>query len=230
MNTKESFVMLLNVCFEKPLAIIRSEKNGLSSPASKSNSLAYLESYGLNPMNSYTAQRKLEAARFEIMSKKKQFSKIKRDNKPNSQQRIDFLKRELDSARTAYLNKISQTQVSSQNDRLRMTINALELQQQGLEIVAILVKYNDGQGKLHEENNDVFRALRWLWRSRGRHYRLLNEDDIHPRHCQSETLLLTNFLISYSQSNPADIEVLFDFISEYAFNTRHNENDSFCYS
>ena len=62
-----------------------------------------------------------------------------------------------------------------------------------------------------ENQNDVVRALRWLWRSRGRHYRLLHEEEIPPRyHCES--LALGKFLVSYSQANPTDTDVLFDLI------------------
>jgi transformation/transcription domain-associated protein len=75
--------------------------------------------------------------------------------------------------------------------------------------------YTDILASLNSEylgnQNDIVRALRWLWRSRGRHYRLLHEEEIPPRyHCES--LVLGKFLVSYSQANEHDTDVLFDLI------------------
>lgn len=55
------------------------------------------------------------------------------------------------------------------------------------------------------------RALRWLWRSRGRHYRLLHEEELSPRY-QSESSALAKFIMSYSRANTKDTDVLFDLI------------------
>lgn len=206
--------MLLNVCFERPLAIMRSEKNNLSSPASKSNPLAYLEGHGINPKNSYSFQRKLEVARYEMITKKNQLAKLKAEETPESHEMRDNLKKELNGLRAAYSKEISS--VSSQRETATdrpMTMNALELQHQGFNIVDILVKHNNGHLD-SQTQNDVTRALRWLWRSRGRHYRLLYEDEIQPRY-YSESSMMASFLISYSETNPTDIDILFDLISEY---------------
>merc|ERR1712194_523398 len=90
----------------------------------------------------------------------------------------------------------------------RMTVSALELQHQGFKIVDILASLNS---EYLGNQNDIVRALRWLWRSRGRHYRLLHEEEIPPRyHCES--LVLGKFLVSYSQANEHDTDVLFDLI------------------
>lgn len=197
--------MLLNVCFERPLAIIRSEKD---APSSSSSSI---EAYGINTMNSYSTQRKLEIRRYDIMSKKNQLAKLKSDE-PNKLPSKDLLKKELDNARLAYSKEISIA--SAQKDRaaeLSMTTVALELQYQGFRIINILV--DSGSYVNLKDQTDVVRALRWLWRSRARHYRLMAEEEIQPRF-SSESPMLAKFLISYSQANPSDVDILFDLISK----------------
>jgi len=218
-------VMLLNVCFERPLAIIRSEKTIRSEPVSSS-----LAVYGINEWSSPSAQRKLELARQDIEMKKK-FLALKTQEEARSQKTIqtkvddsysseyqaaaqasreavERAKRELEDARKAYVRDVSQASSQSNVPDKPMTVSALELQHQGFKIVEILTSLNP---QYLESQNDVVRALRWLWRSRGRHYRLLHEEEIPPRyHCES--LALGNFLVSYSQANPSDTDVLFDLI------------------
>lgn len=63
--------MLSNVCFEVPLAILRSEKTSTSEGKPPTSSLAV---YGINGWNSPTSQRKLEVARQDIETKKKFFN------------------------------------------------------------------------------------------------------------------------------------------------------------
>ena len=125
-STKDSLLMLLNVSFEKPLAVIRSEKSGTSTP------LAHLEAHGINSMNSYSSQRKLEIARYSIISKKNQLASLKLDDHANFHHVRDNLQRELEHARRAYSKEIAR--FSGQKDmpmeRL-MTVNSLELQLQG---------------------------------------------------------------------------------------------------
>ncbi|KAL3798859.1 hypothetical protein HJC23_004647 [Cyclotella cryptica] len=211
---KECTVMLLNVCFERPLAIIRSEKNA-SSPVSKANTTDHLAVYGVNPLNSYSAQRKLEIARQDIASKKNlldlknqeeaslKAAKLKSEDVTKA---VERLKRELENARTAYSQEI--LQASSQKEVLTarpMTTIALELQHQGFKVIEILMLHN----KIIQ--NDVLRAFRWLWRSRGRHYRLLYEEEI-PWRYSLESLTLAKFLMAYSEAHPSDIDVLFDLI------------------
>lgn len=206
-RSKESSVMLLNVCFERPLAIIRSEKNHTSSLV-----LGDLEVYGINPMNSYSTQRKLEGQRHEIMVKKNQLAKSKPEDQSNTHPTSrDKLERDLESLRVSYSREISQ--VNDLPTERPMTVSALELQHQGFKIIGILAKLNQHHFNL-EEQKDVVRALRWLWRSRGRHYRLLNEEEIQPRY-YTESLTLANLLVSYSEANLEDIDVLFDLVSKY---------------
>lgn len=218
-------VMLLNVCFERPLAIIRAEKTIRSEPVSS------LAVYGINEWSSPSAQRKLEVARHDIEAKKK-FLALRAQEQARSQkgvqakaddsysletqaaaraarEAVERAKGELESARKAYARDVSQaSSQSAVSSQKPMNVKALELQHQGFKIVEILTLLNPDY---LESQNDVVRALRWLWRSRGRHYRLLHEEEIPPRyHCES--LALGNFLVSYSQANPADTDVLFDLI------------------
>jgi hypothetical protein len=208
LKTKESIVMLLNTCFERPLALIRSEKTQIS-PGLSTN----LEVYGINSLNSYSIQRKLEVARLDIMTKRSKLTKLKQDDGPQVRKTADLLEEELDRARLSYSNEISKHAAKEDTPTERpMTTNALELQYQGFSIINILVQANEGYLNL-EEQNDIIKALRWLWRSRGRHYRLVNEEEIQPRY-HRESFMLANFLISYSTANPSDVDILFDLIRE----------------
>lgn len=202
-RSKESSAMLLNVCFERPLAIIRSEKNHASSLT-----LADLEVYGIITTNSYSTQRKLEGQRHEIIAKKNQLSKLDQTNTHSTSR--DELERDLEGLRLSYSREISQ--VNDLSTERPMTVSALELQHQGLKVIDILVNLNQLHFNL-EEQKDVVRALRWLWRSRGRHYRLLNEEEIHPRY-YTESWTLAKLLVSISEANLEDIDILFDLVSK----------------
>lgn len=223
----DNSVMLLNVCFDRPLQIIRSEKPSASDGKPISSSLAV---YGINEWNSPSAQRKLEVARQDIEMKKK-FLALKSQEEARSQ--IDLqskaddtklignrtivqsnndavvrAKRELEEARSAYNKDVSRTGVQSYAPDKLMTVTALELQHQGFQIVETLSSLD---AQYLQSQNDVVRALRWLWRSRGRHYRLLHEEEIAPRY-HGESMALAKFLVAYSQANPSDTDVLFDLI------------------
>lgn len=142
---------------------------------------------------------------------------------------------DLDEARQNY---VTLSQSSSQNrlpcdendvEARRMTVSSLELQHQGFKIIGtcqvrgecyisyfsshplcteILAAHNS---EYLGSQNDIVRALRWLWRSRGRHYRLLHEEEIPPRY-HYESMALGKFLVSYAQANQQDTDVLFDLI------------------
>ena len=221
-------VTLLNVCFERPLAIIRAEKTSTTEGKPVSSSLAV---YGINEWSSPSSQRKLEVARQNIEMKRK-FLASKTQEESRAQKSVQSkaddsnlseykataqaarevvkrAKRELEEARIAYARDVSQaTTQSNASDKPPMTVSALELQYQGFKIVEILTSLDP---RYLESQNDVVRTLRWLWRSRGRHYRLLHEEEIPPRyHCES--LSLGKFLVSYSQANRSDTDVLFDLI------------------
>lgn len=186
--------------------------------------------YGINEWSSPSTQRKLEVARHEIELKRRSLS-IKKQDESRSQkallsnsddsyfseyqhhlliarESLERAKSELREARNAYSSIVSQISNKSCASGKTMTITALELQHQGFEIVKILTFINP---EYIRSQNDIVCALRWLWRSRGRHYRLLHEEEIPPRyHCESRAL--GQFLVSYSKANPADIDVLFDLV------------------
>jgi transformation/transcription domain-associated protein len=186
--------------------------------------------YGINEWSSPSTQRKLEVARHEIELKRRSLS-IKKQDESRSQKALlsksddsnfseyqhqlliaresmERAKRELREARNAYSSIVSQVSNKGCASGKTMTITALELQHQGFEIIKILAFINP---EYIWSQNDIVRALRWLWRSRGRHYRLLHEEEIPPRyHCESRAL--GQFLVSYSKANPTDIDVLFDLI------------------
>lgn len=226
---KECTVMLLNVCFERPLAIVRSEKQ---SPTTKAGS-AHLTAYGINQWYSPTAQRKLEIARQSIEMKKKILgakqqeeakskkslqSQSKGDKKSSDYQAAlkvhqgvrdayERAKKEVEDAKNSYARQIS-TAFQRDSKQRTMTTSTLELQTQGFRLVGVLTKFDP---QYLSQHNDVVRAMRWLWRSRGRHYRLLHEEEMPPRY-HNESLLLSRFLVSYSQACPQDTDVLFDLI------------------
>jgi len=218
-------VMLLNVCFDRPLHIIRSEKTLTTRQAE-----GKIAVYGIHEWNSPSTQRKLEVARQDIELKKKILalktqeearsqkalqSKSDDSNFPEYQSSLqtareaaERAKRELEEARNAYARDVSQVSAQSNVSDKTMTITALELQHTGFKIVEILTSLNP---QYLQSQNDVVRALRWLWRSRGRHYRLLHEEEIPPRY-HYESSALGKFLVSYSKANPTDTDVLFDLI------------------
>jgi len=225
---KECTVMLLNVCFERPLAIIRSEKQ---SPTTKAGS-AHLNTYGINQWYSPTAQRKLEIARQSIEMKKKILSAKQQEeakskkalqSKAGDKKSSDYqaalkvhqgvrdayerAQKEVEDAKSSYERQIS-TAFQQDSKQRPMTTSALELQTQGFRLVEVLTKLDP---QYLSQHNDVVRAMRWLWRSRGRHYRLLHEEEMPPRY-HNESLLLSRFLVSYSQACPEDTDVLFDLI------------------
>ena len=246
LSGKDCTIILLNVCFERPLAIIRSEKNS-STPTGKTNP-SHLAAYGINQWNSPSAQRKLEIARQDIELKQKflaakvveeakseeafqattdQFKSsasspaLQSENQAAIQAKeiaceaVKRAKKELEDAKQAYAEEVLKARFPDTYDvdmpaQRPMTTSALELQHQGFKIVEILTSHDSRY--LHEQN-DVVRALRWLWRSRGRHYRLLHEEEMPPRY-HHESLILAKFLMSYSKANPADVDVLFDLIRE----------------
>ena len=219
--------MLLNVCFDRPLQIIRSEK--LSSPDGKPIS-SPLAIYGINEWRSPSAQRKFEIARQDIEMKKK-FLALKTQEEVRSQKELQpksndthllehqailqnahdavvRAKLELEEARSAYTKEVTRAGELSNALEKSMTVQALELQHQGFQIVEILSTFDT---QYLRNQSDIVRALRWLWRSRGRHYRLLHEEEIPPRY-HGESTALGKFLVAYSQVNPFDTDVLFDLI------------------
>ena len=229
LGSKECTVMLLNVCFERPLAIIRSEKQSSSTKAGSAN----LTVYGVNQWYSPTAQRKLEITRQAIEMKKKiliakqqEESKAKKSlqSKGGERKSSDYqavlkshqgvhdaferAKKEVEDAKSSYARHVSTAFQQDSTQQRSMTAAALELQTQGFRLVEVLTQFDP---QYLSQHNDVVRAMRWLWRSRGRHYRLLHEEEMPPRY-HNESLLLSRFLVSFSKASPEDTDVLFDLI------------------
>ena len=88
-----------------------------------------------------------------------------------------------------------------------MNIDALEMQYQGFRLVNTLLANN---ANYFRDHNDIVRAFRWLWRSKGRYVRLQHEDIVPPRF-HNESKLLSVFLINYAKSFPSeDLDIFFE--------------------
>jgi transformation/transcription domain-associated protein len=143
LRSKQSSAMLLNVCFERPLAIIRAEKS-----VSAGTTKASLATHGIL---------------FQ----------------------------------------------STSPDQSGMTVDALEMQFQGFRLVNTLLSYDP---EYFSEHNDIVRAFRWLWRSKGRYLRMQHEDLVPPRY-HDESAMLAKFLIAYAKFVPnEDMDILFELI------------------
>lgn len=154
LSNKKSSVTILNFCFERPLAIIRSEKNTGSTPSSGTTPLQ------VHGIGSKGSQALLDPA-----------------SGPGA--------------------------LKAMNDE------SLELQSQGFRLVQTLLAHDPTYFKDH---NDIVRAFRWLWRSKGRFLRLQHEDAVAPRF-HSESKILATFLMSYGRSFPnEDFDVLFELV------------------
>lgn len=144
LRSKQSSAMTLNVCFERPLAIIRAEKN----TSAGTTTMASLATHGI-------------------------------------------------------------LHQSTASDPSGMTIDALEMQYQGFRLVDTLLSCDP---EYFSDHNDIVRAFRWLWRSKGRYLRMQHEDLVPPRF-HDESTMLAKFLMAYAKSLPnEDMDVLFELI------------------
>jgi transformation/transcription domain-associated protein len=144
---KQSSLMLLNVCFERPLAIMRSEKSG----------------------NSPTGRVSLT------------------------------------------LHGIGASNIDAKGPPWPMTTDTHEVQLQGLRALTTLLKYNMSYFKDH---GDIIRAMRLLWRSRGRFLRLQNEEQVPPRF-HDESNLMASFLMNFATHiSSVDIDCFVDVMFE----------------
>ncbi len=250
-------VSVLNVSFERPLAIIRSEKASVAgaSPSKALKSDLSLPLYGIHPFPNRTQSQKEVMLLRDIGSKekklqilKKEFLKAKeylqaraaagrvKNSTPDAKSAFEEAKkkysmakaafdkgvREVADAKNSYASvhagevmksnmKMKRSQESSPNSRdgkRPMTIDSLELQFQGFRLIETLVNHDSSYLK---QDNDVLRALRWLWRSKGRYLRMQHEESISPRF-QGETKILAYFLVNYSKNSPDDVDLLFELI------------------
>lgn len=148
LGNRSSSLMILNRCFERPLAIMRAERG--STPGG-----AVRHSLSVHGIGETTADQRVT-----------------------------------DKAKP-------------------MDTESLELQFQGFNLISTLHEYDPDYLRSH---NDIVRALRWLWRSKGRYLRLQHESQIPPRF-HSESTMLATFLMSYAEQFPSeDVGVLFELI------------------
>ena len=249
LSGKKCSASVLNVSFERPLAIIRSEKASVSgaSPSKALKSDTSLALYGIHPFPSRTQNQRETMLLRELSAKDKKlrilqqeflkakelvqlrgaagsgknatpaakaaFEEAKKKHKMTKStfdrgiRELTDLKKRV--AAEAEKSKMSQESVLNSPDGMRpMTIDSLELQFQGFRLIETLVKYDSNY---LNQDNDVLRALRWLWRSRGRYLRMQHEESISPRY-QGETKALAHFLVNYSKSSPSDVDILFELI------------------
>lgn len=255
LSSTECSTILLNVCFERPLAIIRSEKgqSGASrqsgaSISPRGNNFDALTMHGIvmDAPSKKTAlehqiklkEEKLKVAKREECKAKdmieKEVSSSSIASAPEKQHLAEALKqkhartlvlvdsadKELAVAREDYANELAtlnnQQQADKQNDDKNilpkpMSFDTLELQLQGFALAAALMENDD---TYTSEHHNLFRTFRWLWRSKGRHFRLLHED-VMPSRFVSESRYLAAFTVAYSKTAPADIEILFDLVRTF---------------
>lgn len=249
LSGKQFSVSLLSVCFERPLAIIRSEKKVSEASPQKApmmNTSELLFVHGIKPTFIPPTQREVVLRQdVEVKNKKliilqQEFNRAQEflqakvaansSGDTYAKAAIDDAKRRHQIAKVAYergikefkiskqrcateLEKIKQARIKSEKDAKKvvprpMNIEALELQYQGFRLVETLMQNDESYFK---EHNDVIRALRWLWRSKGRYLRLQHEQSVPPRY-HGESKLLASFLVHYSRGFRNDVDLLFELI------------------
>ena len=254
LSGRKCSVSVLNVSFERPLAIIRSEKASVTgaSPSKALKNDTSLPLYGIHPFPNRiqsqkeimllrdisTKEKRLRILRQEVLKAKEYLQIRNRGKNATAEAKAAFEDakkkhmiaktafdrglREVTEVKNSYASvyagevarsnikqkKASESPQNSRDGSRPMTIDSLELQFQGFRLIETLVK-NDSS--FLKQNNDVLRALRWLWRSKGRYLRMQHEESISPRF-QGETRVLAYFLVSYSKSSPDDVDLLFELI------------------
>jgi len=244
LSGRQCSVMMLNVCFERPLAIIRSEKTntlpGTSTPgksptaAGKASSSEIFHLHGIQtsppPMQREAVMRQdIEVKKKKLAFFQQEFTKAQdavkaakgaaQDEAKRKQQiaqaslekgNKDFNEaRQRFAAEFATSGEMKETVAGALPSTPRpMNTESLELQHQGFMLVETLIANNANYLKDH---NDVVRAFRWLWRSKGRYLRLQHEDSVSPRY-HEESKILVSFLMNYAKTYPNDVDVLFELI------------------
>ncbi len=253
LSGRKCSVSVLNVSFERPLAIIRSEKASVTgaSPSKTLKGDLSLPLYGIHPFPSRTQSPREVILLRELGTKDKKFQIVKQEfvkakeylqvraaagrgknatpeaksafeeakKKHNvAKSAFDKAAKELKATKSLYTdeylksnlkNQVPQEAAPNSRDGKRpMTIDSLELQFQGFRLIETLVYYDSSYLK---QDSDVLRALRWLWRSKGRYLRMQHEESISPRF-QGETKILAYFLVNYSKNSPDDVDLLFELI------------------
>jgi transformation/transcription domain-associated protein len=253
LSSTECSTILLNVCFERPLAIIRSEKgqsgSSRTSAPLRGNNFDALTMHGIvmdapSKKTALEHQIKLKEEKLKVVKKEECKAKdmvekeIKKASSvtltPEQQRAVDALKqkhartlvlmdsaeKELALAKEDYANELATLNTQSQADNFNddknsppkpMTFDSLELQHQGFVLAEALMSNDDNYTSGH---HNLFRTFRWLWRSKGRHFRLLHED-VMPSRFISESRHLATFTVAYSKTAPPDIVIVFDLVRTF---------------
>jgi len=98
-----------------------------------------------------------------------------------------------------------------------MTLDSLEWMYQGLRIYGILMESDESYVTM-SYHEDVFHAMRILWRSKGRQVRLANEE-IMLHNFKLESKLLAECLVRFASQHPEDVELLFDLLDVFQHQT-----------
>ena len=249
LSNKQWSTAMLNVCFERSLAIIRAERGNSSTQHSLNsprNAADILSMHGINidltgqGQKSAALRQVLEGMQEKLQSATKDETKVKermeklrrseatagpekiekiKKSMNNAQKQLDkaqhmltVVRKELEVAQKEYSIELAKTNRDAEKSDARqnprsMTFDALELQHQGFCLVETLIE-NDIQ--YISEHTDVVRAFRWLWRSKGRHFRLFHEDSMPPRF-NGESRVLARFLVNFAKTSN-DVDILFDLL------------------
>lgn len=243
LSGRQCSVMMLNVCFERPLAIIRSEKTNPSasagtpgrSPSSKTSTSEVFQLHGIQ--TSAPPIQREGILRQDMEVKKKKLAGLQQEHtkakgamqtatagpgEDEAKRKHQLAKvatekgtKELNEAKQRFAaefarsgDKIDSATTATPPTPRSMNTESLELQHQGFMLVEALISNND---TYLQEHNDVVRAFRWLWRSKGRYLRLQHEDSVSPRY-HEESKILVSFLQNYAKAFPNDVDVLFELI------------------
>lgn len=240
LSGRQCSVTLLNVCFERPLAIIRSEKTSASKSAGKqpptaSSAGEIMSMHGIvvdkGKQREALLRQDIDARQKKLVTLQQEVTRSKEvlqarlapgagtvDGKDlledakrrhrSAQATFEKAQKELNESKQRYAAEIAHPETADSTSTKKMTVDALELQHQGFKLVETLVDYNENYLTDH---NDIVRAFRWLWRSKGRHLRLQHEELMPPRF-HKESKLLGLLLVKYSKAFPNDVDVLFELL------------------
>lgn len=242
---------LLNVCFERPLGIIRSDQasssksaTDSSQPASSHSVSEILALHGIR-IGSTTLKRDseeillqdIEVKQKKVYAIQKEVSRAKeslqgklagkvvnaeshrlleeaRMKQKAAQASLDKAVKDLKESKQRYTAEIALSmnegdkEAEGKDTPHPMSLDALELQYQGLQLVQTLVA-NDKNYIC--DHSDVVKAFRWLWRSKGRYLRLQHEEYMPPRF-HDESTLLASFLVSTASAFPKDVDILYELL------------------
>ena len=250
LSGKQCSVTLLNVCFERPLKIIHEEKKWSGSTAAELQTIHGIQQELSTASKKDVALRQeLESKKKRLqllqqdLARKKDAVQVKSSGTaasgPSAEQKaaLEDLKRQQKVSKAAYdrgvkdFNECKQrytaevTRMAAMKGAKKadssirpMTLECMELQHQGFRIVETLMENDSNYLKDHEQ---VLRAFRWLWRSKGRSLRLQYEESVPPRY-HGESKMLAKFLVDYARKFPDDVDVPFDMIRIFLLPTTND--------